>query len=101
MSNVNNTNQTEARMAAKSSAVLSLLFGALCWGIIWFPYLILAEAGISAVVSSFYTYGIVIILAGIYFAKHWRGILTLPISIVWLSIAAGWTNLAYVLAVID
>jgi drug/metabolite transporter (DMT)-like permease len=101
MSNVNNTNQTEARMAAKSSAVLSLLFGALCWGIIWFPYRLLAEAGISAVVSSFYTYGIVIILAGIYFAKHWRGILTLPISIVWLSIVAGWTNLAYVLAVID
>lgn len=55
----------------------------------------------SGVASSFYTYGIATIIAGIYCAKHWRGIAKLPTSIVWLSIAAGWTNLSYVLAVID
>lgn len=101
LSSVNNTNQTKTQIADKLSAVTSLLFGALCWGIIWFPYRILAEAGISAVASSFYTYGIVLILAGIYFAKYWRGVFKLPISIVWLAIIAGWTNIAYVLAVID
>ncbi|HYN53481.1 MAG TPA: EamA family transporter, partial [Methylotenera sp.] len=82
-------------------AVFSLLFGALCWGIIWFPYRIMAEAGVAGVASSFYTYGIILILAGAYFAKHWRDIFSQPLSILWLCVVAGWTNLAYVLAVID
>lgn len=103
---MNNSNQTKTQVVTglnrtKVSAVSSLLFGALCWGIIWFPYRLLAEAGFSAVISSLYTYGIVIILASIYFAKHWRGLFTQPLSIVWLALVAGWTNLAYVLAVID
>ncbi len=37
-------------------AVFGLLFGAFCWGIIWYPYRIMADAGVSGVVSSFYTY---------------------------------------------
>ena len=40
-------------------------------------------------------------IAGIYFCKHWRGLFAQPKSIFWLSLAAGWTNLSYVLAVID
>jgi drug/metabolite transporter (DMT)-like permease len=82
-------------------AVFGLLFGALCWGIIWFPYRIMAEAGVSGVASSFYTYCITLVIAGVFFAKHWRGAAGLPLSIVWLSLVAGWTNLSYVLAIID
>jgi drug/metabolite transporter (DMT)-like permease len=37
----------------------------------------------------------------LYFSKHWRGIFKLPVSIVLLSLVAGWTNLSYVLAIID
>lgn len=81
--------------------VFGLLFGALCWGIIWFPYRILAEAGISGIASSFYTYSIAVLIGIVVFAKHWRGILKLPVSIIWLGIIAGWTNLSYVLAIID
>lgn len=92
MSNSNNKN---------SFAVFGLLFGALCWGIIWYPYRLMAEAGISGVASSFYTYCIAAVIAGIYFCKHWRGLFAQPKSIFWLSVAAGWTNLSYVLAVID
>jgi drug/metabolite transporter (DMT)-like permease len=61
----------------------------------------MAEAGMAGAASSFYTYSIAIMIAGIYFAKHWRGIFELPLSIVFLGVVAGWTNLAYVLAVID
>ena len=35
------------------------------------------------------------------FAKHWRGIFKLPKSAIILAAVAGWTNLSYVLAVID
>ncbi len=82
-------------------AVFGLLFGAFCWGVIWYPYRIMADAGVSGVVSSFYTYLIATLLAGLYFAKHWRSVFKLPVSIVGLSLVAGWTNLSYVLAIID
>jgi drug/metabolite transporter (DMT)-like permease len=84
-----------------SFAVFGLLFGALCWGIVWYPYRIMSDAGVSGVVSSFYTYSIAVVLAALYFAKHWRGVFKLPVSIILLSLVAGWTNLSYVLAIID
>ncbi|MDP3743959.1 MAG: DMT family transporter [Methylotenera sp.] len=84
-----------------SFAIFGLLFGAFCWGIVWFPYRIMAEAGVSGVVSTFYTYSITMLIGVVIFAKHWRGIFKLPKSIIWLSLTAGWTNLSYILAIID
>ena len=82
-------------------AIFGLLFGAVCWGVIWYPYRLMEEAGISGVASSFYTYCIAIVLGGVLFFKRWRSIAALPKSAIWLCIIAGWTNLSYVLAVID
>lgn len=82
-------------------AVFGLLFGATCWGIIWYPYRLMQEAGISGVASSFYTYSIAAAIGMLIFARHWRGFLHFPKSAYWLGLAAGWTNLSYVLAVID
>jgi drug/metabolite transporter (DMT)-like permease len=61
----------------------------------------MSDAGVSGVVSSFYTYSIALVLAALYFAKHWHGVFKLPLSIILLSLVAGWTNLSYVLAIID
>jgi len=96
-----NTEQLKNNSTSQSIAIFGLLFGAFCWGIIWFPYRLMSEAGMAGAASSFYTYSIAIMIAGIYLAKHWRGIFELPLSIVFLGVVAGWTNLAYVLAVID
>lgn len=82
-------------------AVFGLLFGAFCWGVIWYPYRIMNDAGVSGIISSFYTYLIASILAGLFFIRHWRNVLKVPLSIIWLSLIAGWTNLSYVLAIID
>lgn len=84
-----------------SFAIFGLLFGAASWGVIWYPYRIMAEAGISGVMSSVYTYAIALMIASILFARHWRGMLHLPLGVIWLSLAAGWTNLSYVLAIIE
>lgn len=58
-------------------------------------------AGVSGIASSFYTYCIAVLIAGVFCIKYWRGLFKLPLSIVWLGVVAGWTNLSYVLAVID
>jgi len=84
-----------------SFAVFGLLFGACVWGIIWYPYRLLEEAGFTGITSSFLTYAIAALIVCLIFAKHWRGLFSQPKSIIWLILAAGWTNLSYVLAVID
>ena len=89
------------KTTTKYFAVFGLLFGAASWGVVWYPYRILQEAGLPGVAASFYTYTIAAILGCILFARHWRGLRALPKSIVWLALAAGWTNLSYILAVID
>ena len=97
-SNKNNTNKN-------SVAIFGLLFGALVWGIIWYPYRLMADAGVSGVASSFYTYLLATLIASIYFAKatlkHWRAIFNQPKTVIVIGLIAGWTNLSYVLAVID
>ncbi len=82
-------------------AELGLLFGAMCWGVIWYPYRLMNEAGISGLAASFYTYGIAIILASVFSFNYWRHRQKISPSILWLSMVAGWTNIAYVLAIID
>jgi len=81
--------------------IFGLLFGATVWGIIWYPYRLLEESGVSGITASFYTYLLAMVIGICVFNQHWRGLLTLPKSIVWLVLAAGWTNLSYVLAIID
>jgi drug/metabolite transporter (DMT)-like permease len=85
----------------KAFAVFGLLFGATAWGVIWYPYRIMQEAGVSGVASSFYTYSIAAVLGGLLFFRHRSGLKALPQSAYWLALVAGWTNLSYVLAVID
>lgn len=81
--------------------VFGLLFGAFCWGIIWFPYRLLADTGISGIISSFYTYSVTVLIGMVVYARQWRGMRQLPLSIIWLALAAGWTNVSYVLAIIE
>lgn len=82
-------------------AIFGLLFGAFCWGVIWYPYRLMQDAGISGVAASLYTYVIAVTLCMIYCYRHGLRSFHQPKSILWLAIVAGWTNLSYVLAIID
>lgn len=82
-------------------AIPSLLFGATMWGLIWYPYRLLQEAGAGGVATSFITYLIPLVLT---LAFTWRHLWTARGHFGWLALlalAAGWTNMAYVLAVIE
>lgn len=82
-------------------AIPSLLFGAAMWGLIWYPYRLLHEVGAGGVATSFLTYLIPLALT---LAFTWRHLLTARAHFGWLAVlalSAGWTNMAYVLAVIE
>jgi drug/metabolite transporter (DMT)-like permease len=84
-----------------SFAVFGLLFGATIWGIIWYPYRLLADVGISGFSSTFYTYAIATLLTSLIYVRHWRALFSPPKGVFALAFAAGFTNLCYVLAMID
>jgi drug/metabolite transporter (DMT)-like permease len=85
----------------KKWASLALVYGALCWGVIWYPYRLLNEAGMSGVQSSVLSYCVALWLGVMLFWRRAALIKNIPFSAYGLSLVAGWTNLAYVLAVID
>lgn len=85
----------------KKWASLALVYGALCWGVIWYPYRLLNEAGLSGVESSVLSYCVALLFGGFLFWRRVAYIKHIPFSAYGLSLVAGWTNLAYVLAVID
>lgn len=85
----------------KYIASAALIYGALCWGIIWYPYRLLNETGLTGVQSSLLSYSLALLLGGMLFWPRFKRISHVPASAYWLSVVAGWTNLAYVLAIID
>lgn len=81
-------------------AVAALITGALVWGVIWYPYRILRDAGIGGIPATTLTYTVALILAIIV----WRPRPTRPAHpwlMVLLAIAAGGCNLGYVMATIS
>ena len=81
--------------------IFALLASATLWGLIWYPYRLLSEAGVSGLMSSFITYGLALLIGVPFYFKALRSIR----GSVWLwlaiTVTSGWTNIAYVLAVID
>src|SRR5262245_43165686 len=51
---------------------LALLGGATLWGVVWYPYRLLAQAGIDGLWATLFTYGFALLLAVLVFPKHAR-----------------------------
>jgi len=82
-------------------AIGSLVYAASLWGLVWYPYRLLNEAGVGGIASSFLSYAVPLVLFGWLHGRaahrargHWMWLAA-------LGLAAGWTNLAYVLAVLQ
>jgi drug/metabolite transporter (DMT)-like permease len=80
---------------------LALLAGASVWGVIWYPYRLMNDAGLDGLWSTALTYGTSLIVATLLFGKRWREIGRAPWGLLFLAAAVGWSNLAYVLGVLE
>lgn len=84
-----------------SLPVLSLLAGATLWGIVWYPYRLLGQAGLDGAWSSAITYGVALVFGTAAFLGHWRDVLRAPWACLAMGLAIGWSNLAYVIGVLE
>jgi drug/metabolite transporter (DMT)-like permease len=87
---------------APSAPTWALLFGAATWGIVWYPYRLLAQGGLDGIWSTVFTYGLALVAGVLVFPRAAgearRG---LSGSAALMGLAIGWSNLAYVLGVLE
>jgi len=84
-----------------SAPVWALLAGAATWGVVWYPYRLLARAGLDGAWSTLLTYGVALIVGVSIFRRSALSLKGMPAGAYVMGAAIGWSNLAYVLAVID
>ncbi len=84
----------------KASAVAGLLTGALVWGLIWYPYRLLEEAGVRGTLSTLATYAVALLAACILFRRNLSALHRPDRLLILIALSAGWTNLGYVLGMI-
>ena len=86
-------------MRLPSAPAWALLAGAALWGVVWWPYRLLARAGIDGMWATLGTYGIALVAGSVVFHRHFpRRIGGYALL---MGAAIGWSNLAYVLAVLQ
>ncbi len=81
----------------------ALLIGAAIWGLLWYPYRLLEQNGVSGQVSTVITYSIALSLGLVLFRKSVRISYIFsgkPQLLFWIALFAGWTNIAYILGII-
>lgn len=80
-------------------AVGALLVGALIWGLIWYPYRVLRDAGVDGVAATTISYGLACLLA--WLARRSSTPVVPSWPLLWLGLSAAVCNLGYVLATLS
>ncbi len=83
-----------------SAPTWGLLAGAALWGVVWYPYRLLAQAGLDGVWSTILTFGIALVAGIVAFPRAAASIRPTPLVIL-MGAAIGWSNLAFVLGVLE
>jgi len=81
--------------------VVGLLFASTMWGLIWYPLRLLEDGGLHGLWATALMYCGTMIVAVPVLYKGWREWITHPWLFFFMAIAAGWTNIAFILAVLD
>ena len=79
--------------------------GALVWGLIWYPFRVLQDAGVSGALATLLTYLLALLCGAFMLPRVWRELRQHHRSgtsrwVLFLALSVGWTNLGYVLAVL-
>lgn len=80
--------------------VAGVLSGALVWGLIWYPYRVLQDVGLSGAMATMITYLLAMAFGVFMLPRVWRDRSAFGGWVVLLILSAGWANLGYVLGML-
>ena len=81
--------------------ILAILLGASSWGILWYPFRVIEAAGLPAPAATLFAYLVAVAMGGAVFFRAWR---EFPHNAGWLlaiGLAAGITNVSYLVAIMQ
>ena len=84
-----------------SAPAWALLLGAAFWGVVWYPYRLLAATGLDGTWSTFLTYGVALAAGIAIFPREAARLRHAPAAAIVMGLAIGWSNLAYILGVLE
>ncbi len=80
--------------------IVGVLSGALVWGLIWYPYRVLLDMGISGAMATLITYALAMLCGSFMLPRVWRERATFGWWALVLVLSAGWANFGYVLGML-
>ena len=81
--------------------ILAILLGATSWGILWYPFRVIEAGGLPSPVATLFAYAVAVLAGGAVFFRAWR---EFPRHAGWLlaiGLAAGITNVSYLVAIMQ
>jgi drug/metabolite transporter (DMT)-like permease len=81
--------------------IIGLMVAATSWGIIWYPYRVMEQGGLAAPLATVLSYLVAIAVAGLAFRHGWRELRRYPVSLFFIGLTAGATNVAYLVAIME
>lgn len=81
--------------------LLALLYAASFWGFVWYPARLLDGLGVAGLWQTLLSYGSALLVMSLLRGLPVKGMVGHGKECSWLILSAGWTNVAFLLAVID
>jgi drug/metabolite transporter (DMT)-like permease len=81
--------------------VLSLLFSATLWGLVWYPLRLLEEQGLTGLWSAMISYGAILVVFSWVLLRDRQSLTANIVPLVLMGLSAGWCNVAFIMAVLD
>ena len=79
----------------------ALLVGASLWGIVWYPFRLLAAAGLDGLWATVFGYGFALAVGLAAFPRDAMGLRRMPPLAFLMAAAIGWSNLLFVLGILE
>lgn len=81
--------------------VLSLLFTATLWGVVWYPLRLLDGQGLAGLWSALISYGAILCVFLWVLVRDRKSLAANMVPLVLMGLSAGWCNVAFIMAVLD
>jgi drug/metabolite transporter (DMT)-like permease len=81
--------------------IFGLLLGATAWGILWYPFRVMQTGGLAAPVATFLCYAVTVMVGAVVLRHVWREFLPNFKWLIAIGLAAGVTNVSYLVAVME
>ena len=81
--------------------VISLLFTATLWGVVWYPLRLLEGQGLAGLWSALISYGVILCLFLWVLVRDRQSLAANSVPLLLMGLSAGWCNVAFIMAVLD